>query len=140
VLGGSYFQNPKTNTLEKLLPTKGHPVEQKLNLCVVFSRSKVHISTHKSVILIYIYRIYYIRHAGFLSIRKTVSVNRGNNIDLLLISILFQSNKCITLIFYDFLPLHMFRHTLCHPQGGRRQFTIFNTPNCFSLTFTTQLL
>jgi hypothetical protein len=51
--------------------------------------------------------------------------------------ILFQSNKFTTLIFYDLLSLHMFRRTLCHPQGGRRQFTIINTSNCFSHTFTT---
>jgi hypothetical protein len=49
----------------------------------------------------------------------------------------FISVQQMQYTFTDFLPLHMFRHTLCHPQGGRREFTIFNTSNCFSLTFTT---
>jgi hypothetical protein len=48
----------------------------------------------------------------------------------------FQSNKYTTFSSSDFLPLHIFQHTLYHPHRGRREFIIFNTPNCFSLTFT----
>jgi hypothetical protein len=61
---------------------------------------------------------------------------RSGGIATQLINFIFNPNKCITLSFIDFLPLHMFRHTLCHPQGVRWEFTIFNTPNCFSLTLT----
>jgi hypothetical protein len=36
--------------------------------------------------------------------------------------------------FSVFLSLHMFRHSLCHPQGCRREFTVLK---CIQFTFTT---
>jgi hypothetical protein len=34
--------------------------------------------------------------------------------------------------FSVYLSLHMFRHSLCHPQGCRREFTVFNASNSLS--------